>query len=139
MDISIFSEKSIIPDQQMLKQALGTSYQLWDDIQTLVNTMKPKLIEEWNYSGVKYGWNFRLKDKKRSIIYMLPRESYFKVAFIFGEKATAAVLASSVPMFIKSELSAARVYAEGRGIRIDVKDANILPAIQELLHIKFSY
>ncbi|MBI9068622.1 MAG: DUF3788 family protein [Salinivirgaceae bacterium] len=48
----------------------------------------PEAVEHWNYSGKKYGWGFRLKDKKRAIIYLIPQDSYFLVAFVFGKIAT---------------------------------------------------
>lgn len=95
-------------------------------------------MEEWTYPGKNYGWNFRIKDKRRAIAYMLPREGYFKVAFVFGQKATDQVLASTVGPEIKQELLQARVYAEGRGIRIDVRDERIVPDIQQLVEIKLA-
>ena len=39
----------------------------------------------------------------------------------------------------KSELASARVYAEGRGIRIPVSDRNSLEDIFSLLEIKLAY
>lgn len=72
--------------------------------------------------GEKYGWNFRIKDKKRAIIYFLPRDNYFKVAFVFGQKATDTIMESDVSPGIRNDLEKATKYAEGRGIRIDVKD-----------------
>lgn len=92
--------------------------------------------EEWNYPGKKYGWSFRMKSKKRNIIYFLPRDGYFKVAFVFGQKATDKVLESNVNDIIKAELDNAKVYAEGRGIRIDVHDYQVLNDIKKLIQIK---
>jgi len=77
-----------------------------------------------------------MKNKKRNIIYFLPREGYFKVAFVFGQKAYIEVLESEVRESIKNELSEARFYAEGRGIRIDVNSEDILPDIKMLIGIK---
>jgi hypothetical protein len=82
----------------------------------------PTGLAEWNYPGKKYGWSYRIKDKKRAIIYFLPRDKYFKVAFVFGQKATDIVLASNISREIKTELEQATKYAEGRGIRIDIKN-----------------
>ena len=96
----------------------------------------PDGLAEWNYPGKKYGWSYRIKDKKRAIIYFLPRDKYFKVAFVFGQKATGIVLDSNISLDIKTELEQATKYAEGRGIRIDVKDKLILPDIKQLIEIK---
>ena len=86
--------------------------------------------------GEKYGWSFRMKSKKRNIIYFLPKHNYFKVAFVFGQKAFDIVMESGVNEFIKNELKEARVYGEGRGNRIHVKDNQILGDIKTLVRIK---
>ena len=75
-------------------------------------------------------------DKKRAILYLLPRDKYFKVALIFGQKAFEKIMESSISMEIKTELEAAKVYAEGRGIRIEVRNNTVLEDIKELIRIK---
>jgi hypothetical protein len=96
-------------------------------------------VEEWKYSGKKFGWSFRINDKKRVIVYLLPREAYFKVAFVFGQKATDAIVNSTISDTIKHELLSAKAYAEGRGIRIDVRGAEVLEDIRNLIEIKLTY
>lgn len=138
MDKSIFDNKDSIPSFEDVSEALGTTASLWFEIIQLVQSIYPEVIEEWNFSGQKYGWSFRLKDKKRVLIYLLPRAKIFKVAFVFGQKATDFILKSSISAPIKTELEAAKVYAEGRGIRIDVTDKAILSEIKKLIEIKIS-
>jgi hypothetical protein len=125
MDTNPFMDKSPQPDVESLRVALKVNYNFWQKINDFVLEQYPTALAEWNYSGVKYGWSYRIKDKKRAIIYFLPRDGYFKVAFVFGHKAYEQILASSVSEDIKKELSEARVYAEGRGIRIDACEANM--------------
>jgi hypothetical protein len=138
MDQSIFMNKEIIPDDKDVQVALGETYAYWKEIIDFVVLKYPKTAKEWSYPGSKYGWSFSLKDKKRVIIYLLPREGYFKVAFVFGQTAYEFILDSPISESIKTELTAARVYAEGRGIRIDVKDRAVLNDIKSLVEIKLS-
>ncbi len=139
MDKSIFSERNSQPDDHQLKSQLETTYHLWKSLVEYTYNKYPKAIAEWNFPGEKYGWNFRIKDKKRAIIYLLPREHYFMVAFVFGQKATDAVLESSVSPSIKTELKSAKVYAEGRGIRVKICDGSVIQDIKELIDIKLMY
>jgi len=136
--ISIFNNKSKKPESADLKLALGDLYEMWHELRNYVLEKYPSTIEEWNYPGVKYGWSFRMKDKKRAILYFLPRDNYFKVAFVFGQKATNAILDSEIPEDIKNELLSAKVYAEGRGIRIDVKERSVINDIKKLIDIKIA-
>ncbi len=139
MDTSIFMDKSQKPSDKDLKSGLGKTYAIWSLVSEYVNSKNSLFINEWNYPGVKYGWSFRIKDKKRAIIYLLPRKDYFKVAFVFGQKATDEINESNVSEGIKEELRTARVYAEGRGIRIDVKSKEIFKDIKQLVDIKLSH
>lgn len=139
MDTSIFSDKAVTPDENMLAAALGDLQQTWKEIQKYVIDNYPLAKEEWNFPGQKYGWSFRIKDKKRAIIYLLPRERYFLVALVFGEKAANEALGSTISDSIKNEISSAKVYAEGRGFRIEVKDRTLLEDIKKLIEIKLAH
>ena len=138
MDISIFTNKEEKPNDDNLYAALGLTNHLWVIIIDFTLHKYPAAIKEWNYSGDKYGWSFRLKDKKRAIIYLLPRDGFFKAAFVFGQKATDQILDSQVSDDIKLEIQNAKVYAEGRGIRIEVKNESLLTDIKKLIEIKLS-
>ena len=61
---------------------------------------------------------------------------FFKTAFVFGQKATDQILQSNISEAIKSELQAAKVYAEGRVIRIDINGESIVEDIHELINFK---
>lgn len=138
-DLSIFTDKSIKPTDTDLIENLGTSYPIWKQLEKFVLEQYPNGCKEWNYPGKKYGYSYRIKDKRRAILYFLPRKKYFKVAFVFGQKATDHIMDSDISLKIKEELSQARKYAEGRGIGITIKDETHLPDIKKLVIIKLSY
>lgn len=136
MSISIFTNKSLRPEVDDLKSALGKTFALWEEIKEYVNSKNSYFINEWNNPGPKYGWSFRIKDSNRAIIYLLPRKGFFKVALVFGKKAKETALESDVSSAIKTELRNAVVYAEGTGIRLDVKTKTIVKDIKKLIDIK---
>ncbi|MBT3303274.1 MAG: DUF3788 domain-containing protein [Bacteroidetes bacterium] len=137
-DISIFQDKAIEPIKEDLAKKLNTTDSLWAHLHDFVLEKYPNGLTGWNYPGKKYGWSYRIKDKKRAIIYFLPRDGYFKVAFVFGEKAFNEILNSTISDEIKKELSLAKKYAEGRGIRIEVKNEIIIEDIKKLIEIKLA-
>jgi hypothetical protein len=139
MDKSIFTDKTTMPTNSDLTIALSDTFVLWHTLVDYVHSKYPEAMDEWSYSGDKYGWSFRIKDKKRNIIYLLPRDRYFKVAFVFGQKSSEAVMDSGIAKEIKTELGSAKVYAEGRGIRIDINNTNIISNIKKLIDIKLSH
>lgn len=137
--LSIFTDKSIIPTNDDLKEKLGDTYSIWMDIYYMVYNFYPKGKEDWNYPGKKYGWSFRIKDNRRAILYFLPRNCYFKVAFVFGQKAVDKIVESNISDSIKRDLISAKKYVEGRGVSIDVKNDLVLPDIEKLIEIKLAY
>jgi hypothetical protein len=139
MDISIFVDKKIIPTTENLIESLGGTYELWKDLSGYVHLKYPSAVDEWKYSGDKYGWSFRIKDKKRVIVYLLPRDKFFKTAFVFGQKATDAVMNSLISDKIKSELESAKVFVEGRGIRLDILNETIFYDLKTLIDIKIAH
>lgn len=139
MDKSVFTEKRKLPQEGEVEVALGETYVFWKEVVNYVHSLDGKLVDEWNFPGEKYGWSFRIKDKKRAIIYLLPRDRFFKVAFVFGHKAFDYIMQSEIAENIKIGLETAKPYAEGRGIRIDVRGLEDLQDIKKLVDIKLSF
>lgn len=139
MEKSVFADKTILPTEENVKAVLGESYLLWTAIKTYVLQKYPQAKEAWHFPGSKHGWNFRMKDKKRNILYFIPLVGYFQVAFVFGEKATEFVLKSNVSEDIKRELAAAKVYVEGRGIRIPIRTQKVLKDVKFLIDTKLTF
>jgi len=139
VETSVFMNKTEIPDESSLLEALSETYLLWIEIRNYVLGKYSKALEDWNYPGPKYGWSFRIKDKKRVLVYMLPRQGYFMIALVFGEKATKAALQSSISIDLKTSIESAKVYAEGRGFRIEVRDLTRIIDIRKLIDIKLEY
>lgn len=135
---SIFTDKKITPTEAQLKTALGETYDYWQMLSNYTLSLYPKAVTQWHYSGEKFGWSFRISDRKRVLVYLLPRDQFFKVAFVFGQKATDAVLKSDITDSIKNELIAAKPYSEGRGIRITVTNESQINDIKQLITIKIS-
>ncbi len=98
----------------------------------------PPLAKTWNFAGVKWGWSLRLKQKKRTVLYMTPCSKHFLVGFALGERAVKA--AHTVPLAdaILVIIDGAPKYAERRGGRVEVKTKKDLAAAKELAVVKMT-
>lgn len=133
---SFFTDKDLQPDETALAEALGKAYQHWKSLKNHVLKGHPGAAEEWNYS--RLGWNCRLKGRKSVIIYLMPCSGYFRASMVFGAKATEAALTSDISPEIKQTITEAKVYAEGRGFRVDVKNAKVATDIKKLIDLKLA-
>ncbi len=135
-DCSVFIDKAIPPTEESLKTALGEKYILWRNLRSHVEEKLGKPGGGWHYSGVKFGWSYRIKEKDQNVIYLLPRKLAFKAAMVFGEKAVERILASDIGTQVKDSLKAAVRYAEGRGIKLQVDDESSFNDVLTLVTIK---
>ena len=135
---SVFIDKSIKPDNQMLADTLGSSYKLWEKFKTRLTANYGELNEDWKFYGQKIGWALKLLYKKRNLFFLTPYEKYFQIAFIFGDKAVSVIEKSDLPKNIIEEIKYARKYAEGRGLRIEIKKPNDIKFVLKLTEIKIN-
>ena len=132
----IFVTKTLEPNNVMVSDVLGETFQYWEEIKTSIEEQFGKCAEEWKFYNKSSGWTLKLLLKKRNLFFLSPDENFFSIIFIFGDKAVHAVEKSELPKKIIQELKNAKRYAEGRGIRIAVKKRTHIKYILTLAEIK---
>lgn len=130
-----FDDKAHIPEDKALARGLGPSKKLWDEFVRHIDADFAPVTEAW---GFYKSWSLRLIQKKRTIVYLLPRDGYFLCAFVFGGKATEAARQAGLPKAVMREIEDAPVYAEGRGFRLEVRTAKDLETMKKLAAIKMA-
>jgi len=138
MTSSDFNNKLVMPDEASLAAEIGESKEVLDRICRFIIEETGQLTWEWKHYGQKSGWTLKLLSKKRNLLFVGPESGYFIIAFVFGDRAVEAVLKSKLPEAIKNELLTARKYAEGRGIRFEIKDDRDLDSVLQLIRIKIA-
>jgi len=133
---SILTDKSSTPDDSVLSAVLGTSFKHWTAIRDGVRKEHGDVKEEWKYYGQKSGWVLKFLLKKRNLFFLIPREKHFTLGFVFGDRAVDAIGHSKLPAPIKRGVREATRYAEGRGLRIDVKSRAAVSQAMALVEIK---
>ena len=138
MALSAFDDKSNEPGAHDLRQVLGRSSARWDELIDHLATAQAPMETSWTYAGANWGWSLRLKRKKRTILYMTPRERHFLVGFALGEKAVAAAHEAGLPEAVLAVIDGARRYAEGRAVRLEVRTRKDLAPVERLAAIKMA-
>ena len=138
MTASIYDDKLIEPNNKMLSFDLENSITYFNRICKFIEVEYGDLKPEWKYYNKKSGWILILFNRKRNVLFIVPRKKYFRTAFTFGEKASDIIFNSELPEAIKKDLLETKKYAEGRTIQIDVKSENDLNNILNLIQIKLA-
>jgi len=132
----IFADRSLKPTDKMLSETLGKSYELWQAIRNALAETYGPLTEEWKFYGSNSGWTLKLLLKKRNLFFFFPSKKFFRIAFVFGDDAVRQVEHSSLPAAMIQELKNAKRYAEGRGLRLEVRKKADVNNIVTLTAIK---
>jgi len=136
MSENIFSDKNEKPDENRLAEKMGPTFQYWMEVKKHIQKQYGNTIEEWKFYGKKYGWQLKTLIKKRNLFFLIPYESYFKLVFVFGDKAVAEIVQSEISEDLKKDILNAKKYGEGRGLSIEVRDGKYLADIKKLIDVK---
>jgi hypothetical protein len=136
MALSIFDDKQNPPEKKDLEMALGRSYGLWSDLMAWLGETFDPVTEAWQFTGAKWGWNLKVVHKKRAIVYLTPRAKHFLAGFALGEKAVTAAQEAGLPEEIQKVVDDAPRYAEGRGVRLTVRNKMQNKAVKTLARAK---
>jgi Protein of unknown function (DUF3788) len=138
MALSIFDDKSKPPKDGELAMALKESFVFWNELKKLIALRFKPLSTEWGYASKTTGWGMRLKNKDRTVLYMTPCEGYFLASFALGEKAVKAAHEDDLPVSVLKIIDNAKKYAEGRGVRLEVRNGRDVRNVEKLAAIKMS-
>jgi hypothetical protein len=134
----LFADKTKKPTAAELAKVLGPTSALWDELKRRIAAQHAPLAEEWVFSGKNYGWALRLKQKKRAVVYLKPCEGFFRASFAFGEKAALAAQQSDLPAATIELIDHAPRFAEGRGVRLEVRSAKDVGVVEKLAAVKMA-
>jgi hypothetical protein len=132
----VFLTKETMPEEEMINETLGSNYAHLQAIRQFIREEIGDTSEEWKFYGKKLGWTLKKFYKKRNLFFIGMYKGFFKITFVFGERAAKNVFDSGISGILKKELSEARKYAEGRGLSMNVDNDGYLDDIKELIRIK---
>lgn len=133
MALSAFDDPAAPPGARAVAATLGKAHAAWKALRASAG---PGLEVEWGFSSRSAGWSLRLKDGKRVLLYLTPRAGHFLGSLALGEKAVEAASRADLPPAILAAIAAAPRYAEGRGVRVDVRTVAEARALAALVAIK---
>ncbi len=138
MALSAFDDKAKQPEDADLARVLRRSFASWNKLKAAIASNFPPLSVDWGFAGKAYGWSLGLKQNKRTVLYMTPCEGHFLASFALGEKAVKAAHNSDLPTSVLQVIDSAKKYAEGRGVRLEVRNAKDVRHVEKLAIIKMS-
>jgi len=135
------NDRSSPPGERELEKMLGRAYSLWTRLRAELSSEFGPLAEKWSYSAKTERWSLQLKQqrqKKRTVLYMIPCRGHFLAAFALGEKACLAARKGGLPASVLEVIDRAPKYPEGRGVWLEVRSRKDVENAGRLVEIKMA-
>jgi hypothetical protein len=126
------------PSPAELATALGPTVAAWRRLIEDLEFDYSGLEQVWKPTKLEFGRVCLLKQKARTLLYLIPRRGDFEVSVVLGERAVVLALAGDLPASTKQLIAEARQYAEGRGIRFAVSSTLQIETIRRLVAFKLT-
>ena len=91
-----FTVKNEPPSEVHIKEILKDSYLVLEAIRIFIRENVGETVEEWKYYGINNGWVLKTFLKKRNLFFIVIYDGYFRISFVFGDKAGDSILESNV-------------------------------------------
>lgn len=135
---SAFDDKTQEPTDDQVAAVLDDVSGLWNELKRQVGARYAPLSEDWGFSGQKWGWALRLKHKKRTVLYLTPSNGFFLAGFALGQKAVDAAHQRGLPQSVLDLIDSSQKFAEGRGVRFEVRTAGDVENVVAVAEIKMA-
>jgi hypothetical protein len=138
MALSAFDDKSRQPQDIHLAITLGDTFVLWNELKRLIAAKFRPISLVWGFTSNTTGWSLRLKMEDRIILYMTPCHGYFFVSLSISDKAVKAAQNAKLPAPILNAINEAKQSPEGRGLRFEIRIAQDVRNIEQLVAVKMA-
>lgn len=136
MKISVFLDKSRVPTMSDVEKKLKDAYAVWGHLLQYLEHRYGTLTNEWKYYSKTSGWCYRIAGSKRNIVFLSPNQGCFYVNINMGENIGKKIVQSSVSKEVKTMIKEAKVYQEGIGIMITIKNIKDIDDVKTILSIR---
>ena len=132
----VLSDKSIIPDNNLLSEYLKDKMVLWLSLNEEITKRHEGSSGTWNYYNDGKSWLYKMVLKKKTLFWGGLFDDTFRITFYFGDKAEPLIDGSGLPQFIKDDFKTAKRYGAIRAITTKVANKEDIDIILLLAAVK---
>ena len=136
MAIGVFAEKGCPPTEPQIRGALGSTIELWDELNRwLSETLRAR--QEWKYMyGRKYGWARRFQLRGSLLCALYPAQNGFIAQVVLSRALLEQASLLKLSNNSKRAIHRARPYPEGKWLFIAVESERDAADVKKLLTLK---
>jgi hypothetical protein len=130
------SDPSAYPNDIILKNVLGRSFDAYISLLGRLNENDLQITGEWRYYRDGNAWLFKAVHKKKTILWISAWEGYFKTAFYFTEKNAEGIFSLKADPEIISEFRNAKPIGKLIPLIIDIRNIEQVESVINIARYK---
>ena len=120
METQLLREQQILPNDEVLGNAMGESYTIFSELIKIVTNTDYNLEPTWNYYKDGNAWLCKVCYRKKTVFWLSVWDRFFKVAFYFTEKNCTGIAALDIAEEIKEDFKSRKPIGKLKPLLIDV-------------------
>lgn len=109
----------VAPGDEYLAKQLGKTHPFFLKLTATAESF----AQEWKYYGAKYGWTYKVSDRKKALFWLTPVENGFRIGLSLREEERESLLQSDLPDNLATAVREAMKSPEGFGVRLEVRNS----------------
>jgi hypothetical protein len=138
METPILKEQHVYPDAKVLKNALGESYTVYEELMKTITDTRYALVADWNYYKDGKAWLCKVNYKKKTVFWLSVWDKYFKTGFYFTEKSLTGISELNINEKIKDDFAVGKPVGKLLPLTIKVENQNQINDILKVIEYKKS-
>jgi len=134
MEIQIFKDPMVKPNNENLETALGKNHKIFTEFEK--KTAEQNLVLEWNYYNDGKSWLCKILHKKKNFGWLSVWNTGFKITFYFPEKAINGVYELDISEEIKITAKEAKPVGKSHPVSFLIKNKKIMNDALKILEYK---
>lgn len=128
------TDKSVYPDETVLKGVLGRSYRTYCALLELFD--QNGMQYEWRYYMDGKAWLFKVQKKKRTIVWMSAWKGFMKAAIYIPERLTGDVYSLPISEETKERIQATKNVGKSKPCLFEIRNQRILKDLETVMQFK---
>ncbi len=128
------SDETIYPDDDLLKQVLGRSYNAFCELLKLYD--RNEMTYEWRYYREGKAWLLKVQKKKRTIVWMSAWKGYIKGVMYFAEKYIQDIYTLPISEENKQRIKQTKNVGKSKPCIFEIRNKKVLKDFETVMHFK---
>jgi hypothetical protein len=132
METHLLREQQIFPTKEVLENALGDSYLIFEELIEIITNTKYGLVPGWNYYRDGKAWLCKVCYKKKTVFWLSVWDKFFKTTFYFTEKNCSGIAELDIEENLKESFRCSKSFGKFMPLTINI---NMKEQIKDVLRV----